>query len=327
MKKSSLLLSSFCVLQLLVMNNLWAGSWDHETYFGLSGIRNYHVYVPSTLSDARKAPVVVMLHGCDQTPADFAKGTRIEKWADKEKFIAVLPEQNPMYNPFKCWNWYAPINNTRIGEPLDIVGMLDDVLSKYDADESNVYAAGMSAGASMVSTLGNCFPERFKALAAHDGTQYYATATGLDFVTVVLYGASVFPEFAAATGVACSSMVVDRPAQMPIIILKGMNSPLMSPLHALQVEHEFKAFNDYLDNGVRDNSYLGSENVQTIPESKSYGYDLYTTKNSDNDLLIERYMIDKLGHEWSGGVAGKYNNPNGPDASALIMKFFKHYGL
>jgi poly(3-hydroxybutyrate) depolymerase len=205
--------------------------------------------------------------------------------------------------------------------------MLDQVLLKYDGDESKVFAAGMSAGASMVSILGNCYPERFKALGAHDGTQYYSSATGLDFSTVVLYGASVLPEFSAATGAGCSAFASNRPMQMPIIILKGLNSPLMSPLHAIQVEQEFKAFNDYLDNGKRDNSYFGSENIITVPQSQTYGYKLYSTFNSDHELLIERYMIDNLGHEWSGGVAGKYNNPNGPDATALIIKFFKRFGL
>lgn len=304
-----------------------AGNWDHSTYAGVSGIRNYHVYIPSNLPNNRKAPVVVMLHGCDQTPFEFANGTRIEKWADKEKFIALFPEQNLVNNPFKCWNWIVPLNNSRVGEPLDIIGMLDEVLNKYNADDENVFAAGMSAGASMVSILGNCFPERFKALGAHDGTQYFSSATGLDFATVVLYGASVLPEVAALTGSKCSMLAPNRPSKMPIIILKGLNSPLMSPLHAIQVEQEFRALNDYLDNGVRDNSYFGSQSITTVPESDRYGYSLYSTYNSNQELIIERYMINKLGHEWSGGVAGKYNNPNGPDASALIIKFFKNYGL
>jgi poly(3-hydroxybutyrate) depolymerase len=39
-------------------------------------------------------------------------------------------------------------------------------------------------------------------------------------------------------------------------------------------------------------------------------------------------MVDKLGHDWSGGAAGlKYNDPKGPDATALMVKFFKKYGL
>jgi poly(3-hydroxybutyrate) depolymerase len=221
-----------------------------------------------------------------------------------------------------------PQNNTRFGEPKVIVDMLDKVIDKYNGDSEKVYAAGMSSGASMVSILGNCFPERFRALGSHDGTQYFATSTGADFATVVLNGATVPPSVAAYVGHKCSSMVSDRPSKMPIIIFHGMKSPLMSPVHAFQIEDEIKDFNDYLDNGIRDNSYFKDKDVKNVKETSTYGYNLFTTTNQENDVLIERYMVDKLGHDWSGGLGGmKYFDPKGPDATNLIVKFFKKYGL
>ena len=307
--------------------NVFAGHWEHETYSSAFGIRNYHVFIPENLSAKVKPALLIMLHGCDQTPQEFAKGSRIESWAEKEKFIVLMPEQNILYNPFKCWNWILPANNSRIGEPNEIVNMLDLVITKFTADESRVYAAGMSAGASMVSILGNCFPEKFKALASHDGTQYYASATGLDFSTVVLYGASVLPEVAASVGNKCSIFSSNRPTQMPMILFHGMNSPLMSALHAVQIETEMNAFNDYLDNNARDNSYFKSSTIVKVKDNNRYGYTLYKTINNDNETIIERYMINHLNHAWSGGVLGKYNDPKGPDASELIINFFKQHGL
>jgi poly(hydroxyalkanoate) depolymerase family esterase len=313
---------------LALTNSAQAGTWKSGSSSGLNGHRNYRIYIPDGLSKAEKAPMVVMLHGCEQSSAEFATGSHIESLADSEKFVALFPEQNSAYNPFKCWNWVVPVNNLRAGEPAAIIAMMDEVSDKYNLDKNNVFAAGMSAGASMVSILGNCYPERFKALGAHDGTQYYASATGLDFANVVLSGATVPSAFAARTGYACSAFANNRPIKMPIIIFHGMNSPLMSPVHAFQVEDEFKAFNDYLDNGARDNSYFKSKDTVNIPESQTYGYNLYTTTNQDDEVLIERYMVDKLGHDWSGGAAGlKYNDPKGPDATALIVKFFKKFGL
>ena len=309
-------------------STLFAGTWKTESSTSLSGIRNYRVYIPSGLSKTHKPSMIVMLHGCDQSAAEFATGSHIEKWADKEKFIALFPEQNTLYNGFKCWNWYLPSYNSRFGESQAIVTMVDEVTEKYNVDSQAVFAGGMSAGASMVSILGNCFPERFKALASHDGTQYYATATGLDYATVVLSGASVTPAIAAKTGYACSSMISNKPNKMPIIIFHGMNSPLMSPVHAFQIEDEMKDFNDYLDNGNKDNSYFKSKETINVPASSTYGYNLYQITNQDNEVLIERYMIDNLGHDWSGGLAGfKYNDPKGPDATALMIKFFQRFGL
>ena len=312
---------------LALTNSAHAGSWHKGQFQGAFGARDYKVYVPEITKNA-KLPVVVMIHGCEQNPDDFAKGTRITKFADKEGFIVLLPEQSLAYNPFKCWNWSLPQNNTRFGEPKVIVDMLDKVIDKYNGDSEKVYAAGMSSGASMVSILGNCFPERFRALGSHDGTQYFATSTGADFATVVLNGATVPPSVAAYVGHKCSSMVSDRPSKMPIIIFHGMKSPLMSPVHAFQIEDEIKDFNDYLDNGIRDNSYFKDKDVKNVKETSTYGYNLFTTTNQENDVLIERYMVDKLGHDWSGGLGGmKYFDPKGPDATNLIVKFFKKYGL
>lgn len=316
------------LIMISISSSLFAGTWKTENNSGFFGFREYAVYIPDNLPKTKKPSLVVMLHGCDQNVEEFAAGTRITKFADKEKFIVLLPEQNTTYNSFKCWNWVVPSNNTRSGEAQSIISMLDSVAEKYDINTQSVYAVGMSAGASMVSILGNCFPEHFRALGVQDGTQYFATATGLDFINVVLKGASIDFDLAAEVGNACSAGVSNRPTQMPMIIFNGKNSPQMSPIHALQVESEMLAFNDYLDNGIRDNSYFLSKKMITVPEGKTYGYDLYTTMSTANTPLIERYMVEKLGHDWSGGLAGlPFNDPKGPDATGMMIRFFKKFGL
>lgn len=328
LKRLLLILTCALVLNICSTTSLLAGTWITDKNQGIYGTRTYKVFIPESLPKKIKPAVVVMLHGCQQNAADFALGTRIEKWADKEKFIALFPEQNIAYNSFKCWNWILPANNSRAGEPKVIVDMLDSVIQKYNADSERVFAAGMSAGASMVNILGNCYPERFKALASHDGSQYYSSSMGLDFAEVVLSGANVPASVAAFYGNNCSLYANNRPSVMPIVIFHGMNSPLMSPVHAFQIESEFKVFNDYLDNGIRDNSYFLEKKAESVPDSETYGYTLYSTINTNRDVFIERYMINNLSHGWSGGVSNlPYNDPKGPDASALIFRFFKRYGL
>lgn len=333
----TLLKTKFLALISVLIYSLIAGGaakasddiFETGSYNGIFGQRFYKVYLPKGFDKSKKTPVVVMIHGCEQNASLFAEGTRIIQWADKEKFIVLLPEQNVKYNPYKCWNWVLPVNNARTGETQVIIEMLDAVLKKYNGDEDRVYAAGMSSGASMVNILGNCYPERFKALASHDGTQFYATRTGLDFADVVLCGPSVDAPSAALAGDACSSLVARRPKQMPIIIFHGMKSPLMSPAHAFAIENEFKILNDLLDNGVRDTSYFLSKDVKFFSgEGKTYGYNRYTLVNQNHDVLIERYMINDLEHAWSGGVGSvPYNDPKGPDATGLIIDFFKRWGL
>ncbi len=55
------------------------GFADH--HFACSaGSLNYKLFVPAGLHDA-KAPLLVMLHGCTQSPEDFARGTRMNALA------------------------------------------------------------------------------------------------------------------------------------------------------------------------------------------------------------------------------------------------------
>jgi poly(hydroxyalkanoate) depolymerase family esterase len=304
------------------------GKWFSATDNGFSGTRNFKVYVPNNFAKKEKHPVVVMLHGCTEDAESFAKGTRIEKWADKYQFIALFPEQSSSYNPYKCWNWVVPTNNSRAGEATAIIDMLNLVIKNYHGDNNRVFAAGMSAGAAMTNILGNCFPERFKALASHDGAQFYSSYIGLDYKDIINNGAAVPAAAAADNASSCSDFIPGKPKKMPIIIFHGSTSKLMSPIHAFQIEEEMKDFNDMLDNGLRDDSYFLRSEKQVVPDSKTYGYTLYKTIDANNEVLIERYMINTIDHAWSGGVAGiPYNDPKGPDASALIFKFFSRFGL
>ena len=312
----------------LSMNVAHATDFETGRYQGFLGARSYKIYIPGSLEKGKKSPVVMMIHGCEEDAESFAAGTRIIKWADKEKFIVLLPEQNTAYNSSRCWNWFLPINNSRFGESQVLIKMLDQVIKKYNGDQNRVYAAGMSSGASMVNILGNCYPERFKALASHAGTQFYATQSGLDFADVVSYGASVPAAIAAEVGFACSAHTANRPKEMPIIIFHGMNDSLMSPTHAYQVENEFMILNDLLDNKMRDASYFFEKNVVFYQGENTYGYQKYTLINKKKKVLIDRYMINDLDHSWSGGdPAYPYNAAKGPDATAFIIDFFKRYGL
>jgi poly(3-hydroxybutyrate) depolymerase len=45
--------------------------WEEHVYAGPAGTRPYKLYVPST-SRGQALPLVVMLHGCTQSPDDFA---------------------------------------------------------------------------------------------------------------------------------------------------------------------------------------------------------------------------------------------------------------
>ena len=55
--------------------------------------RAYMLYVPAAYAAATAAPLVMMLHGCTQTMADFAAGTQMNKQADTAGFLVAYPDE------------------------------------------------------------------------------------------------------------------------------------------------------------------------------------------------------------------------------------------
>ncbi len=329
---SSLLLAIFSMamltISLLFPQQIFANSnWYAGVNAGVYGVRNYKVYVPMKAKNLKNPALVVLIHGCEQNPVEFAQGSRMIEESDRLGFVLLLPEQNKDYNPYKCWNWVLPFNQLRQGEPEVVRQMIEETISKFSIDREKIFVAGMSSGAALANILVNCYPEYFHGLASHDGVMYNATDNALDYEEVVVNGPSVAPWISGFRGLLCSGLNA-KPKVMPAIIFHGMQGPIMSPVHAFQIENQLKVFNDYLDNNKRDYSFFKEKNVTYAPDHALYGHTLSTVTNKDGQVFIERYMINRLGHAWSGGDEKfPFNDPKGPPATQLIIKFFQRFGL
>lgn len=127
------------------------------TNFGSNpGSLKMFVYEPATLP-AHPA-LVVALHGCSQTAADYVKAG----WntlADERGFIVLYPQMDAN---FGCLYWFDSSQQSASGaEVSSILQMVSNLEATRGVDSSSVYVTGLSSGAAMTNVLLAVAPEVF----------------------------------------------------------------------------------------------------------------------------------------------------------------------
>src|SRR4051812_48703927 len=137
------------------------------------GTLAYKLFVPRGIGPG--APLLVMLHGCTQSPDDFARGTRMNALAQQHGYVVLYPAQTSAKNPGKCWNWFREADQQRGGgEAALIAALTRHVIDRHDIDARRVYAAGLSAGGAMAAVLGATYGDVYAAIGVHSGLPFGA---------------------------------------------------------------------------------------------------------------------------------------------------------
>lgn len=160
------------LLALSLLSPLYAGDFQNISQFGDNpGNLTMKIYKPS--SPQRKAPLLVLMHGCQQQAQAFATETGWQDLADRIGLYLVLPEQNTSNNGMRCFTWFEKDDVTRdSGEIGSIMNMIEYMESNFSIDSDRIYSAGLSAGATMSAALMATYPEKIAGGAIASGVSY-----------------------------------------------------------------------------------------------------------------------------------------------------------
>ena len=119
--------------------------------------------------------LIVMLHGCTQSPEDFAAGTGMNLLAEEHRLLIVYAAQTGGDNSMSCWNWFRPGDQMRdIRKPAIIAGLTASLRDQYAIPKDRVFVAGLSAGGAMAAMIdgGETYPGLYGAIGVHSGLAY-----------------------------------------------------------------------------------------------------------------------------------------------------------
>jgi poly(hydroxyalkanoate) depolymerase family esterase len=292
------------------------GEFINETYTNQAGARTYRLFIPRGYC-GQALPLVVMLHGCIQSPEDFAAGTRMNMLANEQNFFVAYPAQCASANPTKSWNWFQPDNQRRDeGEPSLIAGITRQIMSDYAIDARRVYVAGFSAGAAAATIMGVTYPDLYAAIGVHSGLICGAASDLPSAFAAMRHGkpaaAGVPSESAESVGAALRLV--------PTIVFHGDCDTTVHPRNSDHVIAQSKS------------KAPTNPDLRTIVEKSQIrdGFDYSRTLHTDTQgqVILEQWVVHEAGHTWSGGCpTGSFTDGRGPDASREMVRFFFEHRL
>jgi poly(hydroxyalkanoate) depolymerase family esterase len=277
------------------------------------GTRRYKLFIPGGYNGSTALPLVVMLHGCTQDPDNIARGTRLNELAEEKSVLVAYPEQPEAANIRKCWNWYDSAHQKRdAGEPALIAAITRQVMKDYRVDEKRVYVAGVSAGGAMAIAAALTYPDLYAAVGSHSGIAFGA-ATSLGEALPAMQGHGKDP---ASLATSATAVMGARSRAIPGIVFQGGKDVVVNSANASQIVAQLVAV---------QGKQLGTKPTGASPEKRDSadGYHYLRTIQGSGEGTVELWLVDELGHAWSGGSAeGTFTDTHGPNATKEMLRFF-----
>ena len=274
-----------------------------KTFTSQVGSRPYKLYVPSGYH-GQPIPLVVMLHGCTQSPDDFAAGTRMNLAAEAQTCMVAYPGQTSAANRQKCWNWFNASDQQRGGtEPSLIAGITREITHDHAIDPARIYVAGLSAGGAAAAVMGHTYPDLYAAIGVHSGLACGAARDMQSAFAVMQRGGD-------------GQIQTGQRRVVPTIVFHGERDTTVNARNGDAVVAQ-----------AMQGASLRTK-VESGQVSGGYAYTRTVHADANGRILVEKWSVQGAGHAWFGGSpAGSYTDARGPDATKEMLRFFLEHPL
>ena len=265
-----------------------------------AGARRYRLYVPASAADGLQG-MIVMLHGCTQSPEDFAAGTGMNALAEQHRLLVVYPAQTGGDNAMSCWNWFRPEDQLRGGgEPAIIAGLTESVRDEFAVPRDRVFVAGLSAGGAMAAVMAETYPDVYAAAGIHSGLAY-GSANDVLSAFSAMRGQGALAPTPRAGGTAAPR----------VIVFHGSADGTVHPANAERIV----AARPCQPGRTTRSDHAGTADARP--------YTRMLAERGDGTPELECWIVEGAAHAWFGGdTSGSYTDPRGPSASAEMVRFF-----
>lgn len=285
--------------------NTPASLFGRHVYTGPEGTMAYWLYRPA--GTARHCPLLIMLHGCMQTPRDFAVGTGMNACAEQKGCIIAYPSQQPSSNLHRCWNWFRPGDQHRgNGEPALTAAVTRAIMAEQSVDPERVYVAGFSAGGAAALIMSAAYPDLYAAVGVHSGLAR-GSAT------------SSWSALNAMRGNTQNQSQAQPSPFVPVFIIHGDGDRTIAASNSTQIAAMASA-------SYGPTRLVTRTRTKGFPGGLSYSSKTYFERGCDP--VIEHWTVYGGAHGWSGGNRrGSFTQPSGPDASQAMLAFLLSHSL
>lgn len=302
-----------------------AGSWQ-KSWFSVPAASQvasarrmlYWLYLPSG-APAAPLPLVVMLHGCQQSATDFALSTRMNALAERKGFAVLYPQQSAATDAHRCWHWYKRSTQEGLGDVRLIADMVAQVQAKHGLDRSRTYVAGLSAGAALANILALRYPAMVAAVGLHSAPVFGTTDSAMSAYRAMQHGSgSAHRESVEVFGSAAQAF-----PGMPAILLHGARDSVVRRINMTQLTEQFTLLNAGFI--TREEAVARRYPVRSTGRHPRHAYESATWYAGRKPQLVA-CEIEHLGHAWSGGDGSvEFSAPEGPDATLMMWTFFAQH--